>query len=148
MTSSLPLSRRGFMGASAALTALLATGTGVLAQSGDSLTIAYNLPVQSWDPTTGPAAVNPALQSVYLAVFDRYIAQAPDLSFGPGLLTDWGFSEDKSQITMTVREGVTWHNGAPLTPEDIVWIGFDGRVEGSRRHALLFTLLWKCPTLH
>ncbi|MCA0942130.1 ABC transporter substrate-binding protein [Salipiger pacificus] len=121
MTSSLPLSRRGFMGASAALTALLATGSSVLAEGADSLTIAYNLPVQSWDPTTGPAAVNPALQSVYLAVFDRYIAQAPDLSFGPGLLTDWGFSEDKSQITMTVREGVTWHNGDALTPEDIVW---------------------------
>ncbi len=22
---------------------------------------------------------------------------------------------------MDVREGVTWHNGDPLTPEDVVW---------------------------
>ena len=116
------LSRRGFLGRSAALGALLASGGGTAAlAAGGDLTIAYNIPVQSWDPTTGPAAVNPVLQSVYLAVYDRYIDQTPDLSFGPGLLTDWGFTDDKSKITMTVREGVTWHNGAALTPEDIVW---------------------------
>lgn len=121
MTAKTQLTRRGFIGTSAALTALIATGAPVLAQSADSLTIAYNIPVQSWDPTTGPAAVNPALQSVYLAVFDRYVNQAPDLSFGPGLLLDWGFNDDKTKITMTVREGVKWHNGDDFTPEDVVW---------------------------
>jgi peptide/nickel transport system substrate-binding protein len=121
MTASTDLSRRGFLGASAALSALLASGLPLGAQGKDGLTIAYNIPVQSWDPTTGPAAVNPALQSVYLAVFDRYIDQAPDLSFGPGLLTDWGFSDDKTKLTMTVREGVKWHNGDDFTPEDVVW---------------------------
>jgi peptide/nickel transport system substrate-binding protein len=93
----------------------------VLAQDASELTIAYNIPVQSWDPTTGPAAVNPVLQAVYLAVFDRYVAQNEDLSFGPGLLTEWGFTDDNTRIRMVVREGVTWHNGDPLTPEDIVW---------------------------
>jgi peptide/nickel transport system substrate-binding protein len=121
MTASTYLSRRGFLGASAALSALLASGLPLGAQGKDGLTIAYNIPVQNWDPTTGPAAVNPALQSVYLAVFDRYIDQAPDLSFGPGLLTDWGFSDDKTKLTMTVREGVKWHNGDDFTPEDVVW---------------------------
>lgn len=116
-----PLSRRGFLGASTAFAALGATGLPVLAQDGSNLTIAYNIPVLSWDPTTGPAAVNPVLQSYYLAVFDRFVGQAPDLSFEPGLLTDWGFSDDKKTITMTVREGVKWHNGDDFTPEDIVW---------------------------
>ncbi len=114
------LTRRGFLGTTAALSTLLATGMPAFAQDGN-LTIAYNVPVQSWDPTTGPSAVNPTLQAVYLSVFDRFIGQNPDLSFTEGLLTDWGFSEDNSQITMTVREGVKWHNGADLTPEDIVW---------------------------
>ncbi|MFV0382759.1 ABC transporter substrate-binding protein [Paracoccus sp. (in: a-proteobacteria)] len=121
MTQGTNLTRRGFLGSSATLTALLASGLPGLAQEGGDLTIAYNLPVQSWDPTTGPSAVNPALQAVYLAVFDRYIGQNPDLSFGPGLLTEWGFSEDRTKITMTVREGVKWHNGDDFTPEDIVW---------------------------
>ncbi len=115
----LSLTRRGFLGASS--TAMLFAGMPVLAQDGANLTIAYNLPVQSWDPTTGPAAVNPALQSIYLAVFDRYIGQAPDLSFTPGLLTDWAFNDARTQVTMTVRDGVTWHDGSALTPEDVVW---------------------------
>ena len=88
MTDLTKLSRRGFIGASTSLVALAASGLPVLAQSEGSLTIAYNIPVQSWDPTTGPAAVNPVLQAVYLAVFDRYVGQAPDLSFTPGLLTE------------------------------------------------------------
>lgn len=115
------MNRRGFLGTSAFATALAASGLPVIAQNGGDLTIAYNVPVQSWDPTTGPAAVNPVLQSIYLAVFDRFVGQNPDLSFDAGLLTDWGFSEDKSQVHMTVREGVTWQNGDPLTPDDIVW---------------------------
>ncbi|WP_158972088.1 ABC transporter substrate-binding protein [Chachezhania sediminis] len=113
-------SRRGFLGAAAALTAVLYGAGDVAAQSGD-LTIAYNIPVQSWDPTTGPAAVNPVLQSVYLAVFDRFIGQAPDLSFIPGILTEWSFSDDKSTVSMTVRDDAVWHNGTPVTPEDVVW---------------------------
>lgn len=121
MTAKSNLSRRGFMGTSAALTALFASGIPLAAQGADSLTIAYNVPVQSWDPTTGPAAVNPALQSIYLAVYDRYIAQRPDLTFDAGLLTDWGFSDDKTKVTMTVREGVKWHNGDDFTPEDVIW---------------------------
>ncbi|MCD9146970.1 ABC transporter substrate-binding protein [Pseudophaeobacter flagellatus] len=115
------MNRRGFLGTSAFATALAASGLPVIAQNGGDLTIAYNVPVQSWDPTTGPAAVNPVLQSIYLAIFDRFVGQNPDLSFDAGLLTDWGFSEDKSQIHMTVRDGVTWQNGDPLTPDDIVW---------------------------
>ena len=55
-----------------------------------TLTIAYNVNLPSFDPTIGLSAVNPTIQSIYQAVFDPYIAQAPDLSFKPGLLTKWG----------------------------------------------------------
>ncbi|MGO4853051.1 ABC transporter substrate-binding protein [Phaeovulum sp. W22_SRMD_FR3] len=115
------LNRRDFLTRSAALGGLAVLPFGAQAQAAGDLTIAYNVAAQSWDPTTGPAAVNPALQSLYLAVFDRYVDQAPDLSFGPGLLTDWGYSEDKTRIHLTVRDGVTWHNGDAFTPEDVVW---------------------------
>lgn len=86
-----------------------------------SLTIAYNVNLPAFDPTTGPSAVNPTIQGLFQSIFDMFIYQNPDLSFGPGILTDWGWTEDKSQIKMTVREGVKWHNGADLTPEDVVW---------------------------
>ena len=54
-----------------------------------ALTIAYNVALPSWDPTTGPSSVNPTIQTFYKAVFDSYIDQNPDLSFKPGLLTKW-----------------------------------------------------------
>ncbi|MCK9513395.1 MAG: ABC transporter substrate-binding protein [Pigmentiphaga sp.] len=106
----------------AAIAALSMAGAPAFAQGeGQELVIAYNTGVPSWDPTTGPSAVNPALQSIYLSVFDRYIAQNPDLSFSPGLLTEWGFTDDNTKIRMVVREGVKWHDGSPFTAEDVVW---------------------------
>src|SRR6185436_3321802 len=31
------------------------------------------------------------------------------------------FSDDLKTVHMTVREGVTWHDGSPFTAEDVVW---------------------------
>ena len=60
----------------------------------NELVIAYNVNLPSWDPTTGPSAVNPTIQGIYQSVFDQFILQKPDLSLAPGLLTEWGFSDD------------------------------------------------------
>jgi peptide/nickel transport system substrate-binding protein len=87
----------------------------------DELVIAYNVTLPSWDPTVGPSAVNPTIQGIYQSVFDQFIHQNPDLSPGPGLLTDWGWNEDKTKVVLTVREGVTWHDGSPFTAEDVAW---------------------------
>ena len=80
-----------------------------------TLTIAYNVSLPSWDATVGVSAVNPTIQSIYKSVFDQYIDQNPDLSFKPGLLTEWGWNEDRSKVFMEVREGAKWHNGADVT---------------------------------
>ena len=88
---------------------------------GNELTIAYNVNLPSWDPTTGPSAVNPTIQGLYQSVFDQFILQKPDLSLAPGLLTEWGWNDDNTKIMMTVREGVKWHDGSPFTAEDVVW---------------------------
>ena len=39
----------------------------------------------------------------------------------PWLLSDWEVSDDLLSWTLNLREGVTWHNGRPLTAEDIEW---------------------------
>ena len=91
------------------------------AQTSDTLTIAYNVNLPSFDPTVGPSAVNPTIQAIYRAIYDQYVGQNPDLSFAPGLLTKWGWNDDKTKAWMDVREGVVWHDGSPLTPEDVVW---------------------------
>jgi peptide/nickel transport system substrate-binding protein len=114
------LNRRTLLKLSAASVALGATGLPSFAAI-DELVIAYNVTLPSWDPTVGPSAVNPTIQGIYQSVFDQFIYQNPDLSPSPGLLTEWGWNEDRSKISMTVREGVTWHDGSPFTAEDVAW---------------------------
>jgi peptide/nickel transport system substrate-binding protein len=115
------LTRRNLMKMTAAGTALAAAGLPARAQAIDELVIAYNVNLPSWDPTTGPSAVNPTIQGLYQSVFDQFILQQPDLKPAPGLLTDWGWNEDRTKVMMTVREGVTWHDGSPFTAEDVAW---------------------------
>lgn len=119
--------RRTFLGAAGAA-AVAGPSLGALlfskqaaAQLGKTLTIAYHVPLPAWDPTTGLSSVNPQLMSIYKCVFDQYIDQNPDLSFKPGLLTEWGWNADKTKIHMKVREGATWQDGKPVTAADIVW---------------------------
>ncbi len=115
------LNRRHLLQLSAATATLGITGLPARAQAIEELVIAYNVPLPSWDPTVGPSAVNPTIQGLYQSVFDQFILQQPDLKPAPGLLTDWGWNDDKTKITMTVREGVTWHDGSPFTAEDVAW---------------------------
>lgn len=115
------LNRRSLLQLSAATAALGLTGLPARAEAIDELIIAYNVPLPSWDPTVGPSAVNPTIQGLYQSVFDQFILQQPDLTPAPGLLTEWGWNDDKTKVSMTVREGVTWHDGSPFTAEDVAW---------------------------
>ena len=103
-------SRRRFLQATGAAAAAPIVGPLLgaqpsFAQAGKVLTIAYNVALPSWDPTTGPSAVNPTIQSIYKAVFDSYIDQEPDLSFKPGLLTKWGWNKDKTKVADDRAQG-------------------------------------------
>ena len=118
MKNALKFFLAAFVASVASMVALNSTAT---AADDDALTIAYNVTLPSWDPTVGLSAVNPTIQSIYKTVFDQYIDQNPDLSFKPGLLTDWGWSEDRTSITMTLREGAKWHDGSPVTVDDVMW---------------------------
>lgn len=116
------LTRRGLVVGGFALTAAGSLGgLGSAAAQGRPLTIAFNVNLPSWDPTVGPSAVNPTIQALYQSVFDQYIGQKPDLSFTGGLIEKWGWNDDKTRIFLDVRKGVTWHDGSPFTPEDVVW---------------------------
>lgn len=93
----------------------------VLAQTQNTLTVAYNVDLPSWDPTVGPSAVNPTIQSLYKAVFSQFIDQKPDLELKPDLLTQWGWNADKTRISLSVVKGARWHDGSPVTAEDVAW---------------------------
>ncbi len=48
---------------------------------------------------------------VYTALCDKLVDVNPDLTYAPQLATAWNWSEDGKTLTMTLREGVTYHDG-------------------------------------
>jgi peptide/nickel transport system substrate-binding protein len=57
--------------------------------------------------------------TLYELVYDTPIALAADGSYQPELATDWSVADDGETWTMTIRDDVTFHDGTPLTSEDI-----------------------------
>lgn len=92
-------------------------GSAVLAQAGrDMVTIAWPSDVPSWDPNQ---RFSPDAQPLFKLVFDQPVGQDPDLTLIPSLMTEWSLAEDGLSLSFTLRDDVTFHNGAPMTAEDV-----------------------------
>lgn len=57
-------------------------------------------------------------QSVLFAIYERLLTMSGEGEIEPGLATEWGFVDgDLTQFEMTLRKGVTFHDGAKLTAD-------------------------------
>jgi peptide/nickel transport system substrate-binding protein len=54
-----------------------------------------------------------------LVVFDQHVKQNSMQSIVPDLATGWSWSEDGTQLTFPLHEGVKWHDGKPFTATDV-----------------------------
>jgi peptide/nickel transport system substrate-binding protein len=54
-----------------------------------------------------------------LVMFDQHVKQNSEQSIVPDLATSWSWSEDGTQLTFPLREGVKWHDGTPFTAKDV-----------------------------
>lgn len=54
-------------------------------------------------------------------VYQGLVSRTPDQQIVPALASDYTVSPDKLTYTFTLREGVKFADGQPLTPEDVVW---------------------------
>jgi peptide/nickel transport system substrate-binding protein len=54
-----------------------------------------------------------------LVMFDQHAKQNNMQSIVPDLATDWSRSEDGTQLTFPLRQGVKWHDGKPFTAKDV-----------------------------
>lgn len=142
------LSRRGFMrmmgalGLSAGAAALAACGapaagqptaaatdpqptaaatdpqpTAAAAGTAGTLRVASEIPVQ-----LDPAQASSDAEILILhSVYDYLVDIDGQNTIIPRLAREWTVSDDGLVYTLTLNEGVTFHDGAPLTAADVVW---------------------------
>ena len=75
------------------------------------------------EPNTLDAAqtTNQNEYTVIYQVHDYLIDKLPDGSYEKGLAEEWTYSDDRTEITFTIKEGVKFHNGDDLTAEDVAF---------------------------
>ncbi|MCE2527751.1 MAG: hypothetical protein J4G00_09495 [Actinomycetia bacterium] len=80
------------------------------------------------------AALSVNDMAVVAQIYETLVILGQGMQIHPGLATHWSASADATEITFTLREGVTFHNGDPLNAE-VVKAHFDrlkGDVSGSQ----------------
>ncbi|MBL9068843.1 MAG: hypothetical protein JNM03_02495 [Sphingopyxis sp.] len=64
-------------------------------------------------------------------VMESLVAYRDDMTLAPNLASGWTVSDDGKTYRFTIRDGVTFHNGQPLTAQIVKW-NFDRFMDPSR----------------
>lgn len=105
----------------AMLSAAVPLGAVHAATPADVLVVAQNIddivaidPAQAYEFSSGELVTN---------IYDRLVQYEPeDLeTLAGGLASDWEVDEAAKTITFTLRDGVTFHSGNPLRPQDVLF---------------------------
>jgi peptide/nickel transport system substrate-binding protein len=97
--------------------ALSACGSSEQSASGTTLTIGSTVLPQSWDPALiGDSNYVPYAQAVY----DSLIRRTTEDEYVPMLASSWELAEDGMSMTLTLQEGITFHDGTPLDAAAVV----------------------------
>ena len=85
---------------------------------GGSVTVGISQDLDSLDPHKAVAAGS---SEVLFNIFEGLVKASSDGEVREAVASDYGISEDGLTYTFTLREGVTFHNGEPVTVEDVVY---------------------------
>ena len=121
------LTRRQLIGGGSALlgaslfdvAAARAQGTGKPTQT---LTVGTNIPFTTLDPNTINTSVFPFRNSVFDPLITIPVTDIPTYKLGSiqnELATTYTVNKDVTEIRMRVRDGVRFHDGNPMTVEDV-----------------------------
>ena len=122
-SDSTQLSRRNFLqvfaagAASAVGTIALPLGGRALAQDANTLRIAWQAPA-ILDPRS--ASGNSEI-SILNSIYDYLIDIDSSFNLVPRLASAWDLSDDGRVYTLHIREGATFHDGSPVTADDVLW---------------------------
>ncbi len=122
--------RRRWVGGTAALTAALLVGPAAVSGSsapepvdgaidGGELTVGMGDALVVLDPhTSGSQTDHQILGNIYEGLTRRNVETG---EIEPALAESWEANDDYTQFTFSLRAGVTFHDGAPVTAQDAKW---------------------------
>jgi peptide/nickel transport system substrate-binding protein len=87
-------------------------------QAGGEITVSIVAEPPGWDPTVSTS--QEIARVTYGNVYEGLVRIDRQGEIVPALAESWEVSGDGLSWTFTLREGVTFHNGEPFTPEDVV----------------------------
>jgi peptide/nickel transport system substrate-binding protein len=107
-------------GAAAAASKAANTGTPPNPKHGGNLRV--GIAGNGTSETYNPFIVSTPIDTLHTScVFDPMIRPAPFYGTEPGLITAWNSNKDATVWELKLRQGVTWHDGKPFTPEDVMY---------------------------
>lgn len=118
--SKMPIAKRAFLllAVVAMLPASLYGCTGGTKSNGNSVTVGIAQDLSNLDPQRNATA---GIREVLFNIFEGLVKASPDGSVTEAVASDYEISTDGKTYTFTLREGVTFHNGKPVTAEDVVY---------------------------
>ena len=118
-----------------AILLVVASATGAAGQlPAGEVVIAWHVTISpSWfDPSTAPPQTTPF--GILYALHDALVRPLPGQRMGPSLAESWKESPDGLTYEFKLRRGLRFHNGDPVTSEDVKF-SFD-RYKGAGAHEL------------
>src|SRR5882762_2423914 len=98
---------------------LLLAATPAVAAPEGTLTFAMHFsPVTRWlDPAEGESTITPYL--LLYALHDGLLKPMPGSGSAPSLAESWSMAKDGLSADFTLRQGAKFHNGDPVTADDV-----------------------------
>ncbi|MBI2858916.1 MAG: hypothetical protein HYX90_07540 [Chloroflexi bacterium] len=89
-----------------------------------------SFPSAALNPLVPPAS---AAGQLLRPIFDDLVGTDPSGGLAPGIATSWTLDPDGLSWTFQIRQGVKFHNGDVLTPEDVRFslLAFSGKWQGA-----------------
>ena len=123
------IDRREFLAAMSAL-GVSATAAGGLLTSAKSLaatpkkggTVRYANNLHGADDTLDPVVFTSGMDYTRgRATYNGLIQILDNMTLHPELAEEWSANSDATEFTFKIRQGVEFHDGSPLTVDDVVW---------------------------
>ncbi len=81
--------------------------------------ITIGIPQDVEDSLDPHKAVAAGTEEVFFNIYEGLVKPDSDGNLNPAVASDYKISEDKKVYTFTLREGVKFHDGSPVTAEDV-----------------------------